>query len=1025
MVNKKIYLTPVAASLALTLGLTGCSLFDSEDGASVVPVDPVTPVDPTDVEGTANAEFNVFISGKAVKGTMRNAELTVKELKDGELIDIAFRSELGSVEEKATSSTESDAIAKATAQIIAGSPSSLQTADDGTYGFYIDQSFSGALYITVKTTKTSGFIKCDAILGCGDFSAASNLDVNANLKVDFDEWYQDDLTLNVVKEITAQQANRKSKGAEGTTKAYTANATIFTSLATELLQSESENGNAIDSAAISKASLSTLLLLLGPDAAKEAILLAGDISIGGAVDFTNVGSEDVINAGTLALINVASTIQNIASSSDGSSLDSVINTLKTGVSGGAVKGSSNQTVAALAATLQEEATKTATVFVAIASGDVEAIKNALKEIAPELSDDVIADLADKAKEARDKAIESGSTDEATLNEAAEDSKKAVEDLGCTGDECNADDQAFINEGVAQLNEALTSAQTRFTVINSQFDSLSTSLAAVVAAGQTLDTLEQKEAYLQLADGLVVTIAASNLNSDITNLIAQVTLIESSAESFTALTSAAQAVLTGAQALLQNANSVNSNYAALVTSANDELQKAIGAFGGDDNTAKILAQTALSRIIATQSNFEAQNDNLDNTVEDANSQFASATDTTALEAALATAQSAVELFGEINSGVDAILSDIALAKARAESYVSAATDAQKEEAEQILADVQSIENQFNSGLAVFRAKEQPIRALRTQIAAGFDVARGKEGTTRLTSIGFVTKDGADAVFNAGEVVYDVVRDIWEQDLGSGLHTGTAPNYPAWTYTYDTDGYRIELSNAQEGTEISAVAQVNSGASSRIILTWSGILKAVEGQTVEVKSPDLAECERWALGTIDTPNASCSVISIDGNIATIEDAKDFEATKGETFNIVEFIDGQYGFNGTMYAELTSVDATGNPSPLFVDDAIELANVRINGTTQDLVMGLELALRNEDGVDELGMAKVTLDLFNGYAFNVNLVDSDAPLVGEVSIDNNSSPLKVGDVLEITNGFRVTYIDGVSIDYTDIDFLGQSTNP
>ncbi|KZN61601.1 hypothetical protein [Pseudoalteromonas luteoviolacea] len=1023
MVNKKIYLTPVAASLALTLGLSGCSLFDSEDGASTVPVDPITPVDPTDVEGTATAEFNVFVSGKAVKGTMRGAELTVKELKDGELIDIAFRSELVSVEEKATSTTESEAIAKAHAQIIAGSPSSLQTADDGTYGFYIDQSFSGALYITVKTTKSSGFIKCDAILGCGSFSAASSLDVNANLKVDFDEWYQDDLTLNVVKEITAQ-ASRNAKGAEGTTKAYTANATIFTSLATELLQAESENGNAINSEVISKASLNTLLLLLGPDAAKEAILLAGDISIGGAIDFTNVGSEDVVNAGTLALINVASTIQNIASNGTGSSLDSVIGVLKEGVSGGAVKGSNNQAVAALAATLQEEVTKTATLFVAIASGDVEAIKSALKEIAPELSDDAISELADKAKEARDEAIEAGATDEATLNDAAEDSKKAVEDLGCTGDGCNADDQALINEGVAQLSEALTNAQTRFATLNDRFDGLNTSLAAVVAAGQTLDTQAQKEAYLQLADGLVVTIAASNLISDITNLIAQVTLIESSAESFTSLTSAAQAVLTGAQSLLQNANTVNSNYAALVASANEELQKALDSFGDGENIAKILAETTLARVVETQNNFNAQNNTLDNTVEDATSQFAAATDTSSLEGALATAQSAVELFGEINSGVSGILTDIELAKTRAESYVSSATDSQKEEAEQILASVQGIESQFNSDLAVFRAKEQPIRALRTQISAGFDVARGKEGTTRLTSIGFVTKDGADAVFNAGEVVYDVVRDIWEQDLGSGLHSGTAPNYPAWTYTYDTDGYRIELTNTQEGTDISAVAQVNSGASSRIILTWSGMLKAVEGQTVEVKSPDLAECERWALGTIETPNASCSVISIDGNIATIEDAKDFEASKAETFNIVEFIDGQYGFNGTMFAELTSVDANGNPSPLFVDDAIEVADVRINGTTQDLVMGLELALRNEDGVDELGMAKVTLDLFNGYAFNVNLVDSDAPLVGEVLINNNSSPLKVGDVLEITNGFRVTYIDGVSIDYTDIDFIGQSTN-
>ncbi|KZN43038.1 hypothetical protein [Pseudoalteromonas luteoviolacea] len=1024
MVNKKIYLTPVAASLALTLGLSGCSLFDSEDGASIVPVDPVTPVDPSDVEGTATAEFNVFVSGKAVKGTMRNAELTVKELKNGELVDVAFRAELGSVEEKATSTSENAAIEKANAQIIAGSPSSLQTGDDGTYGFYIDQSFSGSLYITVKTTKTSGFIKCDAILGCGSFTEASSLDVNSNLKVDFDEWYQDDLTLNVVKQITAQ-ANRKAKGAEGTTKAYTANATIFTSLASALLQSESQNGNEITSAAISQASLSTLLLLLGPDAAKEAVLLAGDISNGGAVDFTNVDSEDVIDAGTLALINVASTLQNIASNGgSNSTLDTVIGTLKEGVTGGAVKGSNNQAVASLANTLQEEVNKTATVFVAIASGDIDAIKEALKEVAPELSDDVVSDLADKAKEARDNAIDSGATDESTLGDAAEDSKKAVEDLGCTGDACDTDDQSFVNEGVTQLNEALNSAQSRFTTLNGQFDALNTALASVVTAGQTLDTDAQKAAYLQLADGLVVTIASNKLASDITNLTAEVTLILSSAESFVSLTNAAQTIVTTSQTLLQSSETLGTNYTALIASANAELQKATDAIGDGSNADKVLAETALARIAATQTTFNAQNTALDNTVEDANSQLAGATDTSSLQIALATAQSAIELFSEINSTIGAITDDLALAKTRAESYVASASDAQKEEAEQILAEVIAIETQLNSDITAFRAKEQAIRALRTQIESNFDIARGKEGTTRLTSINFVTKEGADSVFNAGEVVYDVVRDIWDQDLGSGQHSGTAPNYPEWTYTYDTDGYQIELKNTQEGTEMSAVAQVNSGASSRIILTWSGVLKTTDGQTAEVKSPDLAECERWALGTIASPNASCSVISIDGNISTIEDAKDFEASKAETFNIVEFIDGPFGFSGTMHAVMTSEDLNGNPTSLFVDDAVEIAQVNISGTTEGLAMSIDLDLRNENGNDQLGMAKVMLDLFNGYAFNVNLVDTDAPLVGEVSINNNTTPLKVGDVLEIENGFRVTYLDGVSIDYTNIDFLGQSGN-
>ncbi|MDK1286134.1 hypothetical protein [Pseudoalteromonas umbrosa] len=1025
MVNKKIYRTPLSASIALTLGLSGCSLFESEDSSSFVPVDPVQPV-PADVEGTATVDFNVFVSGKAVKGTLRGAELVVKELKNGELIDVAYRSNLETIEKKATSTSEAEAVELAKSQILSESPASLLTADDGTYGFYIDQQFSGALYITIKTTKSSGFIKCDAILGCGDFTTSSENDVNSNSKIDFDEWYQDDLTLNVIKEITSQVA-RKAKGAEGTTKAYTANATIFTTLASELLQKVSQDGGEINTESVASASLNTLLILMGPEATKDAVLLSGDISLGGAVDFTDVTSEDSIDSGTLTLINVASTLQNIASNSGSdTSLESVLETLKQGVSEGSIKGSSNSAVAQLAETLQEEVNKTAIVFVAIASGDIEAIKSALKEVAPELDEDALNELAQKAKDARDQAIESGATDEDTLEGAAEDSKNAVEDLGCEGDECNTDNDTLISDSLAELLTLLAQAQNELTELSSTYSGLNEALQAVIALGENAQNQEQKENYLKAADDLIAELSDSNVQQGIDALTSSSAQLLASAQGLLTLTSEAQSAVTDSQTLVDGTASLSTSISALIESANAEREKAIAVLDDTASAAKVLAEAAIQRAEESEQTFNTANTDVQAQFTEATNLFAAAgNDLTALEAALVSAQSAIDKFNTLNALTSGILSDVDLAKTRADEYLALArTDAQREEAQGFVTSSEARQQTVTANVNTFKASESAIRTLNTNVSFGVDNARGKSGTDKMTSIAFVTREGADAVFNAGEVVYDVVRDIWDQNLDSGSHNGTAPNYPEWTYRYNTDTYEVELINTQGDENILANAQVNSGATSKIILTWTGTLKSTDGQTVLVKSPDLAECERWSLDVIAQPNASCSVIFIDGSITTIEDARNFDASSAKTFNIVEFVDGQYGFNGTLASELTSTDSAGNSVPLFVSDAIEHLSVVMSGTTEELSFTADFALKNEDNNDELGLAKIMLNEFNGYVFNVNLVDTDGPLIGDVTLYNDTTPTKVGDVVEITNGFRVTYLDGQVIDYTDIDFLGQSIN-
>ena len=94
-------LTPIATSVALSLGLTGC--FGDDDNN--VKVEPVVSVD-----GVANADFNIAVSGRAVKGTLKNAALSVKTVNaNGELVDVAYRSEVTSVEETASATSEAEA----------------------------------------------------------------------------------------------------------------------------------------------------------------------------------------------------------------------------------------------------------------------------------------------------------------------------------------------------------------------------------------------------------------------------------------------------------------------------------------------------------------------------------------------------------------------------------------------------------------------------------------------------------------------------------------------------------------------------------------------------------------------------------------------------------------------------------------------------------------------------------------------------------------------------------------------------
>eukprot|EP00493_Phyllostaurus_siculus_P015611 UN15850 len=85
MAQRMNKITPIAASVALTLGLAGCGS-DNDGNTYVPPVESVTSSD--------DAQFNVEITGKAVKGAMKGAVVSVMTLDEtGQSVPVAFRLE--------------------------------------------------------------------------------------------------------------------------------------------------------------------------------------------------------------------------------------------------------------------------------------------------------------------------------------------------------------------------------------------------------------------------------------------------------------------------------------------------------------------------------------------------------------------------------------------------------------------------------------------------------------------------------------------------------------------------------------------------------------------------------------------------------------------------------------------------------------------------------------------------------------------------------------------------------------------
>ncbi|AZN32455.1 hypothetical protein [Pseudoalteromonas sp. Xi13] len=1006
MAQRMTKITPIAASVALTLGLAGCGS-DNDRNTYVPPVESVTSSD--------DAQFNVEITGKAVKGAMKGAVVSVMTLDEtGQSVPVAFRLEASAEAEtftgEATSQDAADAAVEASK--IAGNPDALVTGDNGSYSIYLEDDFTGPVYITVTTAEEGddSFLRCDAYVGCGTYDDAPEADdVNdGDTNIEFGEWYKADLELSVVKYVAAAEADSSdTSGAAGdanVARSFKANVTFLTTLVAQaLLEAEGE----VDADAIASTSLNTVIQIFGPDAAVLLSALIGDLSNGGAVDLSDVDGEESLSQGVLMIAQLSSSVQGLPSISD------TIAGIKAGIAAGTLSTTD------IAATLQTAVSSTASVFVAIATGDEDAIKAALE--AAYLANNPNASAADiatfaqnsagiaaKAKEAKDNAVKNGAATDAELAELAGTVQEALEELGCTGDECVAGDDFFADLAVA---------------LSAQIDASSTELSALQTS---IDTAEEMLADVQDM-GDAVTDAATAIE-----FVAAVAALENEAEAAD-LATATNKVYVQAQGYVSTASLLvaqSSDYQGIEDSATALQALALVEVENVSTYDAALAQLVLdaeAAITEYEIEVEAAKEIALNTADVADEKKAAAdTAEAASTSALADAQAAVDsgddaqatvelvdaaviAASDFSAAVDALELAIEQALEAATEYKAVAvTEADMDEAADLVESAETMAEAAETQAEL--ANEQLVTALSLQAEAELAVATAsvKETSESLSTMTVLTSTGGDALYDTAEVLFDVFEEL--ADMGNSGE-GTSTTHPEWAYDYSLDDLTLMLTNATTGSEITASAAYQDN---QLVVAWGGMLNTETDATVELVTGDVAadaleECQAFADGTItdSTQIDSCLVFTFDGDVSadTVDDA---ELTMTQAWNRVEIMDGDSDFMGTL--NLSGMEET------------DMAMLELAGMSGDLDFSV-MSEVDSSGDEDMTMLeiKVNGDAAMGYTLSISGTES-AGYMGDVKAMYDGMMMTFGTATKVTNGVSITYIDDEVIEYTDVTLIDSS---
>ncbi|WP_394191209.1 hypothetical protein [Pseudoalteromonas atlantica] len=1022
MANRIIKYTPIAASVALTLSLAGCG---SDNDNKYTKPDPVTVYN-----AEVTTSFNTQVSGKAVKGSLKNAQLTVTTLNEaGETVPVAYRLAAADESFSAESTTsQADADASAMEKIVASNPEQVMTSANGGYTLFIEDTFTGPLNITVTTAKEGddSFVKCDSFTGCGSYTTAPDASEEATMvnngdtAIDFGEWYKDDLALQVVKFIKAPEASAESKAAsprfaegdDASNNTYLANLTLYTSIAAKLLVDDAKNGNAVSDETIAAASLKTLIQVIGPDAAVKAAGLLGDISLGGAVDFTDIGEGDSLDAGTLALIQTAVSLQSVAGAGANGSLSDMISSLSSAVQEGKVGNSDNDAVKQIAAELQKAVENTSLIFAAVITG--EGVDEAFAKVAENLGitdPEAIAKLKENAtkavEEVKAKAKEAGLDED--LEETAKEVKDSLEKIGCE-ENCDVGDD-LIAKVAAELEASLTEQTTLLETATLAVEAGVSEVEKVKELGDAgLETTDQVITYSES----VFTLSGKKegyitLQTELNMLVNTTVGIESAAsdlgDEYQQLIDNSAALVASARIQLDVINAVIVGVEAEVTRS-DEAVEALGIAIEVAKNNVSAADTALSQartsVLSSQSALQTSLIAVEAAMLDTKENA---------EIAMQSAESAITAASAATLASQGVSLAATQANSAANALIEIATEQSDKDLAQALIETASdssdlatlVSNEASSGLAA--ALELKSNAQMTVDKFNL-LVEVKLGTDQARSATIVTKTGGQALFDISEVIYDVLTEAW--DYGDEGTDVVSTRYPDWTYSFDKDDLELDLENTVTGESVSVNGSINNKA---LIFAFGGMIKSEDGAVIEIEtlpnmSDALEDCVDAYYGAI-SKEQSDSCLSIDFEEEVNSDtAIDGTVLAVNGWSRVEIIDGDSGFVGTL--------------SLVGTDSYNLAAITASGLTSDLDFTATISIDGNYEEDFYGL-EIQLHTGFGYQMFIGALDGE-DFSGSVNADFNGMKMEFGQVTEITNGISVTYFDGEVIDYTDITFLDSS---
>ena len=989
----------MSSLISVTLFTAGC-----DSGSTSVP--PVKVEAPEKKTGTAT--FNIGLTGMAVKGTMANATISVQQIDaiTGVTTPISFRV-AGSAEAESytvsapagTSDTQLDALIAA--KVLAANPENPPTDDNGLLSVYLEDSFSGAVLISVSSDSSveNQWLRCDSYTGCGvyaDADAVSTVVPNDDdLAIEFGEWYKEDLTLTTIKYISASDTPDMSRN-------YTANVTVFSEIVATILQDNLATAP-ISQQAISNASVQTVMQLFGADGVIENGSLLLDISTGVGFDLSDIGGDTSLNTGNTALAQFATSLQTVAAAGNNGSLAEIIAELASSVSDGSLSAAAANPAAAPGKALSSRASSAkasalfdaiqarvktiAAIYVAIVTGDTTTLE------ALGVDAGSIASITASVE----MAVASGAITRQELFNQAIEIVALVEELGCNGDECTIGDDLY-SSLAAEVTTELALLDTNIANLADEIDAANAAITASSALAASVADVDTAVAYYESAfaaynmvfnrdDINVLGNKANTYDHNASAWVDTATFLVSASSEYQSLLDGAKdtALLAHSEAMQVNGDDgIHKEAQDLLADAKAKLiefDAVVPAAKAQAESSNDMAMTKQGMATAAQTTATTSHEDA-MALNDPQSVESAAAYVMATEQALADKFAFIAMTDDYSTYANIALVDatayaaVAVTEtdiAAAEALVISST-AMKSAAVELAVLAEAGLSHLTDMLADAKAK-QVILAKLPMV---------KATTQSFADINIITTSGRDALGDLGEIMFDVLNEANQEtgnvtDKASSMHTG-------WIYSYNETSMTIAASHETLGSFEGVAELSNEDSETTLLLEWTASLN-----------------ESGDTGATFDFSSSESTLTFDGVFTSLSDLDEEEPTSTVVSTALTIMDGDADFTGTLTLSNHDLSTTEVPD-------VFAAEVVMAGMSGDVSFSLTFA------IDEMGdeeTLEVTLMIGDSYMMKGS-AENGADIMGSVWLDDYN----YGDFVEMSNGVVVTYIDDEEVEYLDLSF-------